>query len=226
MDRTFSRSDLLRITLKTVAGEWKASETTAEPPCGRNTMKHATRILVLMLAGATAFAAIGCDRQTDEERFIDEVKQHLAAGKKIDEPHAWNRTFLHRAALDGYVKAAEFLLANGAVLDAEANLNRTPLFLAAQEGHMDMVRFLLDQGPNVNGQGAGGSPYTPFAAAVFNERYEVADYLIQRGADINARSTLIAAEPALHRSITDETAPPLTSCWPRASISPPPTAGA
>ncbi len=65
----------------------------------------------------------------------------------------------------------------------------TAIILAARRGQLDAVRALLDAGANVNDTAVvhPGEPATPvMTIAIANGHYEVAAYLLDRGADPNA----------------------------------------
>ena len=76
------------------------------------------------------------------------------------------------------------------------------LHLAAYQGDVSAVVQLLDRGVDVNSRARGldGSDvnFTPLIAASENGHLEVAEALIARGADVNARST--DGQTALHAS--------------------------
>jgi len=59
------------------------------------------------------------------------------------------------------------------------------LHSAAEEGDLDEVKKLIEIGFAVNDFDEGMS-FTPLHYAVENEHYEVAKYLLEQGADINA----------------------------------------
>ena len=64
----------------------------------------------------------------------------------------------------------------------------TPLLFAAREGRLDAVRALLDAGANVHDAAVvlpGKGPYNALHLAIANAAYEVASYLLDRGADPN-----------------------------------------
>jgi ankyrin repeat protein len=60
-------------------------------------------------------------------------------------------TPLHRAALNGQIEAAGWLLDHGANLEArDGEFHATPLVWANERGHVEMVRFLLQRGASLN----------------------------------------------------------------------------
>jgi ankyrin repeat protein len=63
-------------------------------------------------------------------------------------------------------------------------LEFTPVMWAAREGHIDTVKALLDGGANVNDEKPGDGT-TVLLLAILNRHYELASYLLDRGADPN-----------------------------------------
>ncbi len=63
-------------------------------------------------------------------------------------------------------------------------LEFTPVMWAAREGHLETVKALLDGGANVNDEKPGDGT-TVLLLAVLNRHYEVASFLLDRGADPN-----------------------------------------
>jgi len=63
-------------------------------------------------------------------------------------------------------------------------LEFTPVMWAAREGQLEVAKTLLDAGANVNDEKPGDGT-TVLLLAVINRHYEVASYLLDRGADPN-----------------------------------------
>jgi hypothetical protein len=67
-----------------------------------------------------------------------------------------------------------------------------PIFIAAHEGHLEVVRHLLDQGADPDGfiidsandreKGGYEERGAPLMAAIFKKHYDVAHFLLDRGA--------------------------------------------
>jgi len=60
----------------------------------------------------------------------------------------------------------------------------SPLHLAARQGHRDAVKALVDAGANVN-QPSSGDHVTSMLIATINGQFDIAKYLLDRGADPN-----------------------------------------
>jgi ankyrin repeat protein len=66
----------------------------------------------------------------------------------------------------------------------EQKTNRTPLITASSYGHLKIVKLLVDNGAYINydnNRQAGSA----LGAAVLSEKYDIALYLLERGADCN-----------------------------------------
>jgi len=95
--------------------------------------------------------------------------------------HINDRTALCWAAEKGHLALVEFLVGRGATLDPD--LMDPPLLLAARNGHEAVVRFLLDNQAQVDGSN-GRKGQRPLAAAVEGNHTEIAQLLIESGADL------------------------------------------
>ena len=76
-------------------------------------------------------------------------------------------------------------------------------------GHLDQVKILVKEGVNVNG--IGGNSMTPLFAALGGENYDIIQFLVNQGADINQGGwTLLheAIDLAIDGMIQEETERP------------------
>ena len=106
------------------------------------------------------------------------------------------------AAGEGHAEVAQALIQAGASSSARSSQGWTPLLFAARDGRKDVVRVLLDAGVDVNesldrasrsgrGGGAGGQAdgsrgASALLLAAGSNHYELAAYLLERGADPNS----------------------------------------
>ena len=77
------------------------------------------------------------------------------------------------------------LKVNVHIRDSEGS---TPLHLAAELGYLDIVKLLVQNGANI-----GAKKYlseTPLQTAVINDRYEISEYLLENGAEVNTDDIL------------------------------------
>jgi ankyrin repeat protein len=125
--------------------------------------------------GATALlTAVGCGSREIAELLLD-------AGANVNQrSHWWAGGF---GVLDGENGLTEFLIARGATVDAHA---------AARLGRLDRLRELAAADPGVvHARGGDGQTPLHFAATV-----EVARFLLDHGADIDARDVDHESTPA------------------------------
>ncbi|KAH7114772.1 ankyrin repeat protein, partial [Dactylonectria estremocensis] len=77
----------------------------------------------------------------------------------------------------------ELLLENGADPNRRERHGRTALHIAAGDGYSDIVRILVENGADVDAKVHG---WTPMLLAAKAWRFRIPDYLIERGANVNA----------------------------------------
>jgi ankyrin repeat protein len=105
-----------------------------------------------------------------------------------------------RVLLDAGAKADDFPKSNDPIADAAAGV-RTPLMWAAYRNDVRMVRLLLERGADLNQSTYYGSP---LSQACWNDGFEAAELLIDRGANVNARDAVAGFTP-LHWAAGNET---------------------
>ena len=109
-----------------------------------------------------------------------------------------------RLLLDAGAKADDFPKSNDPrATDLPAGL-RTPLMWAAHHNDVRMVRLLLDHGADPNQSTYFGNP---LSHACWNDGFEAAELLIDRGANVNARDAVADFTP-LHWAAGNETLHP------------------
>ncbi len=93
-------------------------------------------------------------------------------------------TWLHKAAQNGYLAVADFLLAKGSHVDATDRKGWTPLHWAVESGHKSMCELLIAHGANVNATTRDSE--SPLQLAAKRGFREVAEVLLASGAEVNA----------------------------------------
>ena len=116
---------------------------------------------------------------------LDEMQWLADRGADIDVADSWGSTPLHQAASAGHLEIVRWLVDAGADPMARISDGRTPFNLAATHVRTDVVRWFLDRGHPPDQCGAAG--YTALMIACENGKIEMADALIDAGADVNAR---------------------------------------
>jgi ankyrin repeat protein len=136
---------------------------------------------------------------------VDAVKVLVEAGAAVNAKEAWHgQTALMWAAAEGHPAVIQALAEHGADLHARSSGGFTALLFAAREGQIGAVRALLNAGANLGDSlpvrtrppaGAAAASTGPaesetglnaFLLAAANAHYELAAWLLDKGADPNA----------------------------------------
>jgi ankyrin repeat protein len=162
---------------------------------------------------------------------VETVQALLDLGASVNARDSHGRTALHQAAIEFRPEVAKVLLERGADPALEDDFGLTPAFtslwfygdpevaqvlidggapwtihLAAGMGRLDRLREFLDQGVGVNtaSKAIDADGWTPLHWAAHCGQPEAAEFLLQRGAKVDARNTnadtplLLAAAYASH----------------------------
>ena len=140
------------------------------------------------------------------------VARLLADGAEVNAKNNDGKTPLHLAAGNGHVGVTELLLAKGADARAKDDNGVTPLHWPAVQGHVKVAELLLARGAEANATstqaplpaservGVGGRKevvffplhaaqgHTPLHWAGIGGNREVAELLLAKGAEVNART--------------------------------------
>ena len=131
---------------------------------------------------------------------LDAVNRLLARGADPNVKEQWRgQTALMWAAAEGYAPVIDALVARGADVNARSNGGFTAILFAAREGRITAVETLIKAGADMNDslpirrrapQNGPAPPPDPgpnvFLLAAANAHYELAAWLLDRGADPNA----------------------------------------
>lgn len=91
-------------------------------------------------------------------------------------------TLLHFFAIEREIEIVKLILGKGAEIDALDTCHRSPLMYASMLGYPEIVQLLLRHGADPNLQAHGENA---LRNALSSQRYEVADILIEAGANVN-----------------------------------------
>ncbi|KAF3077352.1 Ankyrin-3 [Trichoderma lentiforme] len=117
---------------------------------------------------------------------IDGTKFLLDQGANIEAKTNQGNTPLFLAIQNNETDVAKLLLKRGANIEARRTKNGwTDLHTVASKGNMDAAKFLLDHGAKIEAKTNGGS--TPLGLAIANRKTNMANLLLNRGANIDAR---------------------------------------
>ncbi|MHB9146875.1 MAG: ankyrin repeat domain-containing protein [Candidatus Amoebophilus sp.] len=137
---------------------------------------------------------------------LEVVKYLIEKGADVNAKGQYGQTTLHWACRQGYLEAVKYLVEKGANIHATDNSGNTPLNWACRQGYLEAVKYLVEKGADVNAKTKwvtefeyeyGYSEheyvedkydYTPLLCACENDHLEVVKYLIEKGADINAKN--------------------------------------
>jgi len=129
---------------------------------------------------------------------VDAVNLLLARGANPNIKEQWRgQTALMWAAAEGYAAVIDALVARGADVNARSNGGFTPILFAAREGRIAAVEALMKAGADMNDslpirrRGVQDTPPPDMGPNVFllaaaNAHYELAAWLLDRGANPNA----------------------------------------
>ncbi len=119
----------------------------------------------------------------EEDREIQRIQTMIQNSPDlVNAPGGDGNTPLNKAAYNGWLKVAAFLLDHGADVNAGGI---PPLNSAATAGNRAMTELLLSRGANVNSKGSQGK--TPLHIAVEKNYPAVAEVLLANKADVNAQ---------------------------------------
>lgn len=130
----------------------------------------------------------------DDAAYIQSaVSRGLNVNQRVAAPgYSAGAPMIAIAARSASVQTIRFLISAGADVNARTPVNETPLMLAAyfrEEGqsstdrHDQVVRILVEAGAHLENE---AHSYTPLAYAAYSDRQRAMQYLIERGASLNA----------------------------------------
>jgi cytohesin len=120
------------------------------------------------------------------EGDVATVQRLLDGNPALVNARAQERNFapLHLAVMADRAAVAQLLLARGAEVEARDELGWTPLHHAVS---VAVQELLVANGANVGARDNGGR--TPLHVAALSGRADLAQFLLARGADVNARDS-------------------------------------
>ncbi|KAI9692342.1 MAG: hypothetical protein M1822_006573 [Bathelium mastoideum] len=130
------------------------------------------------------------------------VKLLIASGADVN-AKPWNgfsMTALEAACNAGNAEIVDILLQEGAELNADSGRGTSALIAASTEGHFGIVKKLLDFGADINQLThycTGELGRTALSAAAAHGDIEMIDYLVQRGAELQAEQGCLALATAV-----------------------------
>ena len=115
------------------------------------------------------------------------VRGLIKLGADVNTRNNDNETPLWEAASQGYLKICKLLVKSGAIWNEPIKKYGFPVSQAAAHGRLDVLKYFVeDLGFDVNKKDRGGWTLLHWATAFCGEK-NIAEYLISKGADVNAR---------------------------------------
>ncbi|MEA3276859.1 MAG: ankyrin repeat domain-containing protein [Pseudomonadota bacterium] len=127
---------------------------------------------------------------------LDQIKRHLYWGTDVNQPDPHGELALHVAARRSRVVIARELLKHGANVNGENRQGQTPLHVALVNGKTQVAGVLVDNG-------AADDPQALLFGLVGEgvDDRDSLDFLIKRGADVDARND--AGASPLHLAVSE-----------------------
>jgi len=144
-----------------------------------------------MLTAGPAFAQVAADTRLADAAMARNRELALDLLKKkadVNGAQGDGMTALHWAAVSDDLDLVRALLAAGADVRAKTRVGGiTPIFMAAENGNAAMVRALVERGADALAVKTTGTTVLMTAAAAGD--VETVGYLLEHGADVNARES-------------------------------------
>lgn len=157
--------------------------------------------VVLLLSGCAPTL-----KEAVERGNVADVQRAVENNANVNETYDHNQTPLLIAVADCNPEVVKFLISSG----ADVSRNEDALGVAAfstksyaknSSKCIEVAQLLIDHGQNVNTPGKSG--FTPLMSASINSDVEMMAYLIEKGADVNARfSTVLEKESTVLSSLS------------------------
>jgi ankyrin repeat protein len=121
------------------------------------------------------------------ENDVAEVRRLLKAGANVSLANSYGATPMGLAAETGNSEIIKLLLDAGADPESPNADGQTALLLVARTGNVDAAKLLVDHGAKVDAKEKWGGQ-TPLMWASARRHPQMMQFLISKGADVNARS--------------------------------------
>ncbi len=140
---------------------------------------------------------------------LNEVQRMIDNGLDINYRNNINETLLNYAVANNQEEIVQFLLDNHADVEIPSNA-QPPIVSAAQNRNLYLIKLLLKYGANINsieryGFKSNGNGESAILAAIVHNDFEIVDFLLSNGADINL-GTFIEGDGAAILLVSDRSA--------------------
>ncbi|MBZ8179093.1 ankyrin repeat domain-containing protein [Oscillatoria salina] len=143
---------------------------------------------------------------------IEVIQDYLEQGGNVNLLGYRDVTLLQMAAWNNQLEIAQLLIDSGAEVNDQDKYGRTPLHFAASNSDADkLVEFLIERGAELNVVARGNLIFdgdgktrhgTPLHIAVGYNCLNIAEILINQGADVNARCNDLGGDTPLHDAVS------------------------
>ena len=166
-------------------------------------LDHGANVELETDRGETALHIVSRGQYNSQEQGANTARLLLERGVDVNAQRIDGYTSLHCAAFRGKVEVARVLLDHGANVELETGGGETALHMVSrseynsQEHSLGIAWLLLEHRADVNGRtSARKYKFTPLHSAAFNGRLDIAQVLLDHGADANLEAE--GGETALH----------------------------
>lgn len=140
---------------------------------------------------------------------LNEVQRMIDNGLDINYRNNINESLLNYAVANNQEEIVQFLLDNHADVEIPSNA-QPPIVSAAQNRNLYLIKLLLKYGANINsieryGFKSNGNGKSAILAAIVHNDFEIVDFLLSNGADINL-GTFIEGDGAAILLVSDRSA--------------------
>ncbi len=205
-----SSPEIVQLLLDAGADPNIANDLDISPLLQASRYGNADMITALLAAGAKTDATLSTEPAllaAARSGSVDAVSALLDAGIDANITESVDQqTALMWAAAEGHLDVVKLLLANGADPSLQARVSTlterknadfpsggfAALHWAARNGDVPMIELLLDNGADIKAR--NGDTSTPMMLAIVNDRFDIAQLLLERGADANDGSLYYITE--------------------------------
>jgi uncharacterized protein len=127
-----------------------------------------------------------------QKGHLGRIERLLGRDVDVNCQGKFGQTPLFEAAIAGQLEAVRFLLSHGADPLIISNDCAGPLFFACTNGYVEIVDLLIEHGADVNASRRIDLPhgkdfYSPLQFAIFSNHDEIAQKLVDAGANLDHR---------------------------------------
>lgn len=135
-------------------------------------------LLVPGVSGAGAYEDLLAAAESGENATVFDL---IRRGMDVNTTDAQGNTLLMISARTGNLVLLDSLLKNRVNVNRRNRYGDTAMMLASMQGHIEVVRQLAEHGAQIDGEG-----WTPLHYAIFRGSLELVQFLLGKGANVDA----------------------------------------